>query len=507
MRIAAKVTEPIEQITAVFPKQSIVRLLLFAIFMVGLAARLYYLDSSTFIAERQFRSALLARDYYYDLGVSVPEWQRQVAATNVTREGGFEPPFLEKFVSYLYLVSGGERLWIPRLLSSIFWLIGGVFLYRLSRRLVSGSIALFPLAYFLFLPLGIHVSISFLPDPLMIMLLLASLLVIVRYMEQPSRERLIVAAVVSGAAILAKPFSLFVIQGGFAAVALCGKGTWRERVTDLLIFGLVSLFLGALYYLYGVFVEGFLQAHTRQSILPYLLLRGEYWRGWLSTATEAVGYFPLLAALVGLPFIRRAGWRALLVGLWVGYIGFCLFFTYHIRFAGHYHLQLAVIVALSIGPLAATVLHQMMKVITKWYWWLPPIAALFIVALFTFRELRQIRPRYEDPALAREIGELVEHSTETVFIASYYGRPLEYFGHLSGQYWPRRADTAFTQPGGGELSVDERLTAIGFSPQYFIITNFGEFNAHHGDLRQYLEINCSIMKESDQYLIYSDCSE
>ena len=38
--------------------------------------------------------------------------------------------------------------------------------------------------------------------------------------------------------------------------------------------------------------------------------------------------------------------------------------------------------------------------------------------------------------MAGEIGELVEHSTNTVFLTPHFGRMIAYVGELSGLPWP-----------------------------------------------------------------------
>jgi 4-amino-4-deoxy-L-arabinose transferase-like glycosyltransferase len=110
-----------------------------------------------------------------------------------------------------------------RLLSSIFWLIGAIFLYGIVKRLISIDAAVFSITYYLFVPLGVIVSLSFLPDPMMIMMFLLSLLTILRFYEQPSNSRLVISAIFSGLAILVKPFCLFTIFGAFISLAIYKK--------------------------------------------------------------------------------------------------------------------------------------------------------------------------------------------------------------------------------------------------------------------------------------------
>ena len=74
------------------------------------------------------------------------------------------PPVLELVASFAYLVSGGEHLWIPRLLSALFWMVGGVFLCLLARRMVSPNAAVFSVAFYLLVPYGVFASRAVMPD-------------------------------------------------------------------------------------------------------------------------------------------------------------------------------------------------------------------------------------------------------------------------------------------------------------------------------------------------------
>src|SRR5688572_12762691 len=96
------------------------RLLLLALFVAALALRLYHVHEPplNYHATRQYRSLLIARAYYYDMrgGTSAP--QAEIARINRERQGALEPPLLEVLVATLYRLTGGERFWVPRVVSS-----------------------------------------------------------------------------------------------------------------------------------------------------------------------------------------------------------------------------------------------------------------------------------------------------------------------------------------------------------------------------------------------------
>jgi 4-amino-4-deoxy-L-arabinose transferase-like glycosyltransferase len=482
-----------------------------SLFALAIVVRIYNIDAPGLIPERQYRSALIARAYYFEKTNSIPEWRKQVAFASKQRAGKLEPPVMELLVSSIYRISNGEHLWVARLLSSAFWLIGGIFLFRVVSRVVSLDAAVFATAYYLLIPLGILASRSFLPDSLMIMMFLISLYAIVRYYDHPSKLRLMTAASVSGLTLLIRPLVIFTIFGAFILLTIYKKKILKQRVdARFLIFLVIALLPAVSFYGYGIFIADFLHEKVKSIYLPHLFLAKEFWEGWLETGANAVGYIPLVAALIGIPMLDKGLPRILLTGLWIGYIVFCLVFSYHIHFADYYHLQLIILVALSFGPVIVLVINQLLKVSAGWYQWIPVSGVLVLMIFFNFREVQQrlANPKFESKKTAQEIGDLVDHSDKIVYLSPYYGMPLEYYGELSGVYWPRRiAHGLYRRPGERELDIKERFNALDFSPEYFIITHFKEFERHHDDLREYLANNCSLVAKSDKYLIYEFCKK
>jgi 4-amino-4-deoxy-L-arabinose transferase-like glycosyltransferase len=246
-------------------------LLLICLFLAAMGLRIYHIDEPPleFHATRQYRSLLIAREYYYESSSSVAESRKRIAQINYQRQGILEPPVMELLTSIGYRFFG-EKYWIPRTLSAIFWLIGGGILYRISKKIADDHAALFSTAFYLFIPFAVTASRSFQPDPLMVMLLLASIYGILRYDEQPMRRRLFVAAIFSAIAILIKPVALFVIYSTFLTLFVIRRGV-RRAIADkvLIIFMLGSLLPSLLFYFYGLFFASSLQVQAQSSFLPH----------------------------------------------------------------------------------------------------------------------------------------------------------------------------------------------------------------------------------------------
>ena len=244
-------------------------LLIALLLVAGFGVRLYGITEPPldFHPTRQYRSALIARAYYYAVVDPVAEHKRQTALACKNQQGLLEPPVMETLACLSYCAIGGEHLWIPRGISSVFWLLGGLFLCRIASRIASPGAVLYSTTFYLFLPFGVNASRSFQPDPTMVMLFLASLLSLVRFSENPSMRRLFAAALISASAMFIKPVCLFPILAAFVAITVstCGLRAALRRPAFWSYIGL-SLLPTILYYVYGMYIAGFLRGQAQGSL-------------------------------------------------------------------------------------------------------------------------------------------------------------------------------------------------------------------------------------------------
>jgi hypothetical protein len=473
---------------------------------------------------RQYHGALLARGFY--------EWLLSGDFKTVPPDGIIEPPILELVASLAYLISGSEHLWIPRLLSALFWMVGGVFLYLIAKRIVSPNAAVFSVFFYLFVPYSVFASRAFMPDPLMIMFLLISIFTILRYHEQPSTRRLMVATAASSLAIFVKPgICLFQVFGAFVSLAVYREGVRRSLISPrLLVFAALSILPTGLYYLYGTFVAGFLRGQASQKVVPQLLLEASFWKGWLVNVWVVLGYVALLGALLGILLLRKGLPRALMIGLWTGYLLFGLTFTSHIRTHDYYSLQLIPVVALSLGPLADLVikeLHQTANNIGQLGWRgygrVVVLALSISVLVLSAIGNRQasaystgwVRAQQERAAsyvaTFREIGEVVDHSRRTFVLfggslgrGPNYGFALMYHGRISGETWPLPTPIGERQEGKRGISTEELFSRRyrKHSPEYFIISRGWWEREETRGLRTLLTENYPMAAQGDSYVVF-----
>jgi 4-amino-4-deoxy-L-arabinose transferase-like glycosyltransferase len=479
------------------------------LFIAAFAVRLYHINEPplNFHATRQYRSLIIARGYYFDSSISITEWEKQVARSSQQKQGILEPPIMEFLVSIGYRILGGEHFWLPQLLSSLFWLIGGGFLYFIGRKIADPDAALFATAFYLFLPFGLIASRSFQPDPLMVMLLLAGVFAILRYHEAPSKSRLTVAAIVSSLVFLVKPHSVFMLLGAFVALAIYRHGIRQGLISrTLLLFITITVLPTMMVYIYTVLTGRFFPREAWKTLLPQLWMSSFFWRSWVTNIGLTVGFIPFIGALLGTLFFREGLARSLMIGLWCGYVLFGLVLNYNFATHDYYQLQLIPVVGLSIGPIVALVVYHVNQMNPCLHW---RIAAWSALSLSLVLSIGVARPRLVSPDAERkitakqEIGELVNHSTNTVFLSPDYGVSLEYHGLLSGSPWLLASDLEWERLAERPvLTAEERFHAwfAKDSPEYFVVEDLREFEQQL-DLKRFLS-NFSIVSKKDNYLIF-----
>ena len=495
-----------------------------ALFFMALGMRIYgAIDHPPeFQYVRQYHSALLARHLYYQGIESVPEWKN--AVMQVTTPKIHEPPIMEWLAALGYHAMDGEQLWIPRIIASLFWIIGGLALLAILKRFFDTEVALLSSAFYLLVPYGIYLSRSFQPDSLMVMMMLLSILAIVRFHEKANMTRLLTAAIMSGLALLIKPVAAFLILGAFISLALS-----REHLKKIIfnrscwLFCLITVAPAAVYYLYQIAGGGALSGVAQKSILPGLLVHLFYYKGWLYQLERVVGFPFFIASLIGTLMFKNREGRFMAWGLWLGYLCFGLVFTWPFTTHAYYHIVAIPIIALCLGPLFEIIMKCLRR---QSSWFVRPAflgILIFIIAITLKPVIGSIqRSDYlKKAAVFKEIGETVRHSTKTVFLTPHEGEPLMYHGWLGGKKWP--GSWAFRIEKFGyikmtdfqELNRQANVQAVkrrfeedfkSDKPEYFIVTNFKEFE-QQPDLKAFLATNFDKLAETEHYLIFDLKSE
>lgn len=481
---------------------------LWIILLFGFAVRMVDLTDLPleFHSTRQLLSALKARGMYYQTLKDAPADQRSFAVQQWQFRASVEPEIFERLVAFTYRFMG-EQVWVARVYSSLFWMIGAYFLYLLARSLTSEDGALAATAFYVFLPYAMTASRSFQPDPLMVMLIVVFLWAVERWSQSSSSGKAgwvfaMLAGLFGGLAIFIKfVAAFFVIGGGIGALLRRGSIMDAFKQPQVYLMGLLGVLPGAAYVVYGVYVAGYLGQQFEGRFIPALFLSPSYYLGWLSMLNLVFGGFLLAVALLGLFFAERDALRFLLP-LWTGYILFGLYFNYHISSHDYYSLPLIPIAALTFGLLAAKLLEHLAETTQTR---LTRYAAILILLLGLFMSLWQARAQWmsvnyrPEAQMWVEIRERIGDKT-LVGLTQDYGARLAYWGWISGLNWPQAGDIDYRLERGGEFDFDKVFAELTSGKDYFLVTDFDEL-ARQPKLKEKLRAY-TVVFQGYGYLIY-----
>ncbi len=492
------------RVNAIFTKVPPPALLMALLLLLGLAVRLADLTDPPldFNPTRQLRSAIIARGLYYQDAPHVDPQKRELALKFLRAQERLEPPILESLVAFTYRILDKERVWVARVYTTLFWMVGAIALYDLGRRMASPWAALIGVGYFLFLPFSIQASRSFQPDPGMTMLVLSTAWALDRWSEEPSWKWAVLAGVLGGLAALVKVAGGFFVGGmAFGVVVHHFLTERREGVPSLRLSRLVSLLRhpqvvlmalamitpALLYYLGGIGEQstGYLRHWTIVARWRELLQPSFYMR-WMLRVDSILMIAVVLASFAG-TLVASSRVRSLLWGFWGGYVAFCLTFPYHATTHDYYHLPLVGLVSLSLIPLAGLLIERVSQQPGVVRLALAGVVALFLAyngwigySILRGKDFRQ------HPAYWQEVGEAIPPGAKAIGLTQDYGARLMYYGWRKIQLWP----------------VDEgsdRFKERAVGAEYFVITAKNQLN---DSLRDYLKSNFRVHARGEGYLIY-----
>ena len=471
-------------------------------------------SSDLFHPTRQLFSALKARGMYYaDASLTdAPAEQRQFAIQQGKLRATIEPEILEKLTAFTWKFTG-EQLWVARIYSSLFWLLGGVFLYLLARDLFSRDSALFATAFYLLLPYGVLASRSFQPDPLMVALIVGFWWAVNRWAQfltpnsypatQASLKFTILASLLGGLAIFIKLSAAFFVIGGALGAAL-GRASLRDLVRNRQVWAMAILGIlpGAAWVTYGL-TRGFLGQQFGGRFMPELFLSPSFYLGWADMLNNVLGLFTFALALLGLLLVNDKPTRALLLGLWGAYLAFAIFFDYHISTHDYYSLPLVPIAALALTPLADAVFVRLTESAAKsrvTRTLAASILTLGLVAVMWTSRVALKSTDYRPQALFWErMGETVR-GYRVVALTQEYALPLAYWGWTGAANWPDSTDIEYHALRGGDAAFEKTFAHLTKNQELFLVTDLADLK-RQPDLQAQLS-DFAIFTEGEGYIIY-----
>lgn len=467
---------------------------------LGAALRLVNLVAPPldFQPTRQLRNALVARAIYTNAAANVDAQQRALADSFRRAVGQYEPPIFETMVGRTFLFTGGESFAVARVYGTLFWLLAGIALFDLARRVASPIPALISLTYYLVLPFGVQASRSFQPDPLMTAAFIVSLDFLYRWGNDQRWRWAILGAAFAGFAVLVKIVAAFLLIGAVAAIVLTALGRRFWKSAQVWAMAALMVLPAASYYLFGHPSRSTEYFFAWTVDLIKLITSPHFYADWLGFVGSLVGMTILFLSLVG-TCIASARFRWMLVGLWGGYLIYGLTLPFQMFTHSYYHLQLVPIIALGMLPITEVLVERARHFSRAWQ-----TAALVPLLLLTAYEAWVARSEItaedfsEAPRLWQSIGEAIPENADVIALTQDYGFDLMYWGWRKVRLWP--LTTTLSQFRNDERELAARFAGLTAGNDYFLVTAFGQLDeqpALAAALDRY-----SIAAEGEGYVLY-----
>lgn len=488
-----------------FKKEVFVRLVVLVALIAGLAIRLFDLSDPPldFHPTRQFFSALKARGMYYAMLPTAPQWMRDLSYQQWQEQGKIEPTVLEPLAAVTYLLVGREDMAIARAYSALFWVLGGLALFSLARRLTNTDAALLALLFYLFTRYAVFSSRTFQPDPLMVALIITAVWAYQRWRVSDTWRWALAAGVLAGAAIFVKNVAVFLLAPAFGLPILFEMGL-RPALKDRQVWAVAGLAVlpAAAYTLYGV-AAGFLGGQFSYRFFPDLTFSPAYYVRWNDMLSGVVGFGAFLLALAGVLLAERRA-RLLIGGLFLGYFLFGVVFAYHFSTHDYYHMPLIPIVALGLAA-ASQRLFDYIRASHPAAWIRLGVAALLLYALgmeMWNTRVALVRNDYRaEPAFWVRLGERLGHTQPVIGLMSDYGYRLAYWGWQDATAWLGSGDLRMRELAGQDVDLLASFREAVAGKRFFVVTQMNELD-NQPEVKQLLYDTYSIFEQGEGYVVF-----
>lgn len=476
---------------------------LIVVLLLGFAVRMYDLTEEpldwNFI--RQMRDTIIARSIYYQLLPNADPMMVVKAQSIASHVEVLELPVLEGLMAFLYLIFG-EATWIVRIVNAICWVLGGYFIYQINKRHFSLWVAVGTLFFYLFVPLGVMASRSFQPDAWMVMWVLLSYLFLYRALEQETWPRFILAGIVAGWSILIKPTAAFYIGPVYLAMVFVHYG-WKTFWKQGKVWALAGITL-APFVIYSLFNSQASADHfSLWSVgMRDMLLSPSFYIDWMLNVKRLMGLMVVAFAIAGVIIAPRK-FKAFLIGGWVGYVIYGLFYPYLYATHDYYHLFLIPLVTLSLLPVFDLICGALAE--NHAFWHVAFAGLLLVGAGIGFLDVKKdLDERDYRPEAAAwvAIGEQIPDDGCLLTLSTDYGYRLAYYGwRETCETWPSQLDFAlYEQAGKGAPDYETRFAESRQGMDYFVVLSMSDYNAQT-PLQEILS-DYPLVVEGDGFLVF-----
>ncbi len=449
---------------------------------------------------RQLRNLIVARSIYYKLLPNPDPQKAALAKAFYNAVGQYEPPITEAITAWTYTWTGGENIAVPRVYETLFWLLAGLALFDLARRIASPTSALIALAYYLVLPFAVQASRSFQPDPLMTSAFIVGIYFLYLWSTEQKWKWAVLAGIFIGFAVLVKIVIVFLVIGAAIAAVLSTLGLrfWKSaQVWAMMALMAIPAFI---YYILGHPGRSDEYFFAWTVSLIQLITTTSFYAHWLGFIGSLFGLTILFLSVVGV-FLMPPRLRWMLIGIWIGYFIYGLTLPFQMYTHSYYHIQLIPIVALGLVPVIETVAAQVSGK-TRWL-----KAALITLVLFAIGYqswvarsdlVAQAADYRREPAYWENMAKAIPADANLIGLTQDYGYRLMYYGWRKIVLWPYV--NGLTEAKGTTVNAQAKFAELVAGRDYFLVSASNQLNAQP-ELKKILD-GYTIAAQGDGFVLY-----
>lgn len=294
----------------------ILLIVIISLYTVFLASTFKNPAWESFNTWRQTDTYSIARNYLNrDLNLLRPQFFYDGPGPNIVQ---LELQILTYIGAFIQKKLGFEGIMIYRIISYLFFLGSGVYLYKIGKKYMLRPMAALSLAFYFLMPLSIEYSRAVMPESLGLFFYLGSLYYMYEWYDDGKTIKLVLSAIFMGLAISQK---IPIAFAGLAILVLFFKKEGFKAIKNpyFYLYGFISLILPAIYFIYmgkvstANFVSGIASKHIfSEKILS--IFQKETIDFFKEALKLEIGVIPLVLALLG--FIKAIYKRNTLLVWW-----------------------------------------------------------------------------------------------------------------------------------------------------------------------------------------------
>mgnify|MGYP006954411319 CR=1 FL=1 len=229
-----------------------------------------------------------------------------------------------------------------------------------------------------------------------------------------------------------------------------------------------------------------------------LITSTDFYTKWLAFIGSLFGQTFIFLSLAGTLLAAPRG-RALLIGLWVGYLLYGLSVPFQMYTHSYYHIQLTPIIALGLAPIAEAVIHRASGEKRIWQ----AALTVFIVAIIGYqswvaRSVLMAEDFRAEPAYWQSIGVVIPVEAKVIALTQDFGYRLMYYGWRHVDLWPLASGLAEVR--GNQIDAEKTFAEMAVGKDYFLVTAFNQLDKQP-DLKKILD-GYPIAAQGDGFVLY-----